>query len=188
MKKDILRYIKNDMWETRHCKKDVRDMLKYELAELETRRKEELNDNAALDVSPESLAYFNRQTNERYNKRRQELIGQVIDRFHNDQMYHLIYKDGSEVCILAEEILSGAQFPKMSDIVYAEMSSGDDHMDTESGDLHWYTDESMEACGWDYDAEDERRWQYETAIQFKFGIEWSQRYSREHPEFVPMAV
>ena len=136
MKKDILRYIKNDMWETRHCKKDVRDMLKYELAELETRRKEELNDNAALDVSPESLAYFNRQTNERYNKRRQELIGQVIDRFHNDQMYHLIYKDGSEVCILAEEILSGAQFPKMSDIVYAEMSSGDDHMDTESGDLH----------------------------------------------------
>ena len=66
MKKDILRYIKNDMWETRHCKKDVRDMLKYELAELETRRKEELNDNAALDVSPESLAYFNRQTNERF--------------------------------------------------------------------------------------------------------------------------
>ena len=36
-------------------------MLKYELAELEARRKEALADNAALGVSPESLAYFNRQ-------------------------------------------------------------------------------------------------------------------------------
>lgn len=188
MKKDILRYIKNDMWETRHCKKDVRDMLKYELAELETRRKEELNDNAALDVSPESLAYFNRQTNERYNKRRQELIGQVIDRFHNDQMYHLIYKDGSEVVITAEEILSGEPFPKMSDIVYAEMSSADDHMDTETGDLYWYSDERMEACDWDYDVEGERVWQYETAIQFRFGTEWAKRWNQKHPEFVPMEI
>ena len=188
MKKDILRYIKDDMWETRHCKKDVRDMLKYELVELETRRKEELNDNAALDVSPESLAYFNRQTNERYNKRRQELIGQVIDRFHNDQMYHLIYKDGSEVVITAEEILSGEPFPKMSDIVYAEMSSADDHMDTETGDLYWYSDERMEACDWDYDVEGERVWQYETAIQFRFGTEWAKRWNQKHPEFVPMEI
>ena len=188
MKRDILKLIKTDMWETRHCKKDIRDMLKYELAELEARRKEALADNAALGVSPESLAYFNRQTNETYDRRRQELIGQVIDRFHNDQMYHLIYKDGSEVCILAEEILSGMPFPKMSDIVYAEFSSADDHMDTETGDLDWYTDERMEACDWNYEVEDDRRWQYETAIQFKFGTEWSQQYSRKHPEFVPMEV
>lgn len=104
MKRDILKYIKNDMWYTRHDKKDVQAMLKAELAELEARRKEELDDNAALDVSPESLAHFNWQTNERYDRRRQELIGRVIDRFHNDQMYHLIYKDGSEVVITAEEI------------------------------------------------------------------------------------
>lgn len=90
MKRDILKYIKNDMWYTRHDKKDVQAMLKAELAELEARRKEELDDNAALDVSPESLAHFNWQTNERYDRRRQELIGRVIDRFHNDQMYHLI--------------------------------------------------------------------------------------------------
>ena len=45
MKKDILRYIKNDMWETRHSKKDVQAMLKAELAELETRRKEALAEN-----------------------------------------------------------------------------------------------------------------------------------------------
>ena len=76
----------------------------------------------------------------------------------------------------------------MSDIVYAEMSSADDHMDTESGDLDWYTDERMEACGWDYDAEDERRWQYETAIQYKFQTVGSLRWRQEHPEFVPMAI
>ena len=28
----------------------------------------------------------------------------------------------------------------MSDIVYAELSSTDDHMDTETGDLRWYSD------------------------------------------------
>ncbi len=188
MKRDILKLIKNDMWYTRHDKKDVQAMLKAELAELEARRKEELDDNAALDVSPESLAYFNWQTNERYDRRRQELISSVYDRWHTDQMYHLIYKDGSEVVITAEEILSGEPFPKMSDIVYAEMSSADDHMDTETGDLYWYSDERMAACGGDYAAEDEAVWQYETAIQYKFGTEWAKRWSQKHPEFVPMEI
>ena len=187
MKKDILRYIKNDMWEVRHCKKDVQAQLKAELAELEARRKEAIAEND--DVADlEVRGWFNREVNERYNRLRQELIGDVYNDWHNDQMYHLIYKDGSEVVITAEEILGGEPFPKMSDIVYAELSSTDDHMDTETGDLRWYSDESMEASGWDYDAEDERVWQYETAIQFKFGTAWSQRYSRQHPEFVPMAV
>ena len=188
MKKDILRYIKNDMWETRHSKKDVQAMLKAELAELETRRKEALAENESLDVSDVSKAWFNRQTNETYDRRRQELISGVYDRWHNDQMYHLIYKDGSEVVITAEEILSGEPFPKMSDIVYAEMSSADDHMDTETGDLYWYSDERMAACGGDYAAEDEAVWQYETAIQYKFGTEWAKRWSQKHPEFVPMEI
>ena len=38
MKRDILKLIKNDMWETRHNKKDVQAMLKAQLAELEARR------------------------------------------------------------------------------------------------------------------------------------------------------
>ena len=187
MKRDILKLIKNDMWETRHNKKDVQAMLKAQLAELEARRKEAIAEND--DVADEEVrGWFNRDVNRAYDRRRQELISNVYDFWHNDQMYHLIYKDGSEVVITAEEILGGEPFPKMSDIVYAELSSADDYMDTESGDLHWYTDERMEACGWDYDVEDEHKWQYETAIQFKFGTEWSQRYSRQHPEFVPMAV
>ena len=188
MKKDILRYIKNDMWEVRHCKKDVQAQLKQELAELEARRKEALADYVDLPEDDWYRAYGFRTTNATYDRLRQELISNVYNGWHNDQMYHLIYKDGSEVVITAEEILGGEPFPKMSDIVYAELSSADDYMDTESGDLHWYTDERMEACVWDYDVEDEHKWQYETAIQFKFGTEWSQRYSRQHPEFVPMAV
>ena len=187
MKKDILRCIKNDMWETRHNKKYVQAMLKAQLAELEARRKEAIAEND--DVADEEVrGWFNRDVNRAYDRRRQELISSVYDFWHNDQMYHLIYKDGSEVVITAEEILSGEPFPKMSDIVYAEMSSADDHMDTETGDLYWYSDERMEACDWDYDVEGERVWQYETAIQYKFGTEWAKRYSRQHPEFIPMAI
>ena len=187
MKRDILKLIKNDMWETRHNKKDVQAMLKAQLAELEARRKEAIAEND--DVADEEVrGWFNRDVNRAYDRRRQELISNVYDFWHNDQMYHLIYKAGSEVAITAEEILSGEPFPKMSDIVYAEMSSADDHMDTETGNLYWYSDERMEACDWDYDVEGERVWQYETAIQYKFGTEWSKRYSRVHPEFVPMEI
>ena len=187
MKRDILKLIKNDMWETRHNKKDVQAMLKAQHAELEARRKEAIAEND--DVADEEVrGWFNRDVNRAYDRRRQELISNVYDFWHNDQMYHLIYKDGSEVAITAEEILSGEPFPKMSDIVYAEMSSADDHMDTETGNLYWYSDERMEACDWDYDVEGERVWQYETAIQYKFGTEWSKRYSRVHPEFVPMEI
>ena len=187
MKRDILKLIKNDMWETRHNKKDVQAMLKAQLAELEARRKEAIAEND--DVADEEVrGWFNRDVNRAYDRRRQELISNVYDFWHNDQMYHLIYKDGSEVAITAEEILSGEPFPKMSDIVYAEMSSADDHMDTETGNLYWYSDERMEACDWDYDVEGERVCQYETAIQYKFGTEWSKRYSRVHPEFVPMEI
>lgn len=188
MKRDILRFIKNDMWEVRHCKKDVQAQLKEALNELEARRKEALAEYAGLPEDDWYRAYAFRTTNERYDRERTEVVSRVYNQWHNDQSYHLIYKDGSVVCIHADEILSGEPFPKMSDIVYAEMSSADDHMDTETGDLHWYSDERMEACGWNYDAEDEAVWQYETAIQFKFGTEWSKRWSRLHPDFVPVEI
>ena len=187
MKRDILKLIKNDMWETRHNKKYVQAMLKAQLAELEARRKEAIAENDDV-ADKEVRGWFNRDVNRAYDRRRQELISSVYDFWHNDQMYHLIYKDGSEVVITAEEILGGEPFPKMSDIVYAEMSSADDHMDTETGDLYWYSDERMEACDWDYDVEGERVWQYETAIQFRFGTEWAKRWNQKHPEFVPMEI
>ncbi len=188
MNKQTLRTIKNDMWETLYSKKYLKSRLKTRLAELEQRRQEALAENAAVDASPETIAYWNRETNKAYDQRRMKLIDEECRLWHNDQSYYLIYKDGSEVCITAEEILGGDPFPKMSDIVYAEMMSADDHMDTETGDLDWYSDEAMEACDYDYDVADERKWQYETAIQYKFGTKWAQRWQQSHPEFVPAAI
>ena len=62
MKRDILKLIKNDMWETRHNKKYVQAMLKAQLAELEARRKEAIAEND--DVADEEVrGWFNRDVN-----------------------------------------------------------------------------------------------------------------------------
>lgn len=76
----------------------------------------------------------------------------------------------------------------MSEIVYAELSSADEHIDTERGNLDWYEEEALKVCDYDYEKEDERKWQYETAIQFKFGTEWSARYNQNNPGFVPAVI
>jgi len=184
MLKNLLKTIKQDMKDTSSNKPYMQAMLKSELAELEARRKEALAEYADLPGDDWYRAYAFRTTNEAYDQRRIEVIGRGIDQWQNDQRYHLIYKDGSVACINAEEILSGKPFPKMSDTVYAEMSSADDQVDTEMGDLHWYSDEYMESCDWNYEVENERKWQYDTAIQFKYGTEWSRRWLSLHPDFV----
>lgn len=190
MKKDYLRAIKNDMWDVRSSKKWLQLSLKSKLKELEADRKAALDEHFASVEDRESWVsgYFARQINENYDRRRAELISSEYEAYHNNQTYQLIYKDGREVVISAEDILSGEPFPKMSDIVYAYLMSADDEMDTETGDLDFYSDERLKACDYDYEAEDDRRWQYETAIQFKFGTEWAEKYHRAHPEFVPAAI
>ncbi len=187
MLKNVLKTIKVDMRETRSNKKYMQAMLKAELAKLEIRRQEALAENNDI-ADEDSRSWLNRQVNKAYNSRRQDVINDVFSRWHNDQSYYLIYKDGSEVYITAEDILNGDPFPKMPDIVYAEMSSAYDHMDTETGDLHWYSDEHMESCDWNYEVEDERKWQYDTAIQFKYGTEWSRQWFSLHPDFVPQPI
>ena len=187
MKKDILKIIKNDMWDTLSNKKHLQAHLKKLLAEVERQRKDDLAEHDGIE-DMNFRKWLNQQTNEIYDRRRREVIDEEYECWHNDQMYYLIYKDGSEVVISAEEIISGVKFPKVSDVVYAEMSSADDHMDTETGDLYWYSDERMKACDWNYDAEDEAIWQYETVIQYKFGTVWAKRWAQDHPEFVPIAI
>lgn len=184
MNKENLRYIKNDMWEVLYNKKYLKATLKKKLKELEEERKQAI---AEIDKC-NFYSLFKAHTEERFNKLKDDLVNREIEQWHNDQSYYLIYKDGSDISITAEEILDGMKFPKMSDIVYAELASADDHIDTERGDLDWYTDEAMQACDYDYDAEDNRKWQYETSIQFMFGTEWSIRYRKNHPEFVPEEI
>lgn len=184
MNRKMLKYIKNDMWEVLYNKKYLQATLKTKIKELETERKEAIKENGNDEFS----WYWNERTNENFDHRKAKLIESEFNQWHNDQSYYLIYKDGSETCISAEEILGGEKFPKMSDIVYAELQSADEHVDTEKGDLDWYSEEAMEACDYDYEIEYERKWQYETAIQFKFGTDWSRRYHMNHPEFVPAEV
>lgn len=188
MKKDVLKVIKNDMWDTLSNKKYLQAEIKAALKDVEEQRKEALADYQDLPEEDSFRQYMFRSLNERYDRRRVEVIGNLFEQWHNCQSYYLIYKDGSSVCITAEDILGGEKFPKVSDVVYAYMISADDEMDTESGDLDFYTDERLEACDYDYDVEDERKWQYETAVEFKFGTEWSQQYKQAHPEFVPMSI
>lgn len=76
----------------------------------------------------------------------------------------------------------------MSEIVYAELYSADETKDTEKGELDWYSEKALENCDHDYGVEDERKWQYETALQFKFHTEWSTRYRKANPSFVPAEI
>lgn len=188
MKKDVLRTIKNDMWDVRANKKYCQAEIKLRLREVEQRRKDALAEYEALPEDDFFRSYAFRTTNERFDRERIDVVKEVFDRYDNYQSYYLIYNDGSSVVITAEEILGGEPFPKMSGIVYAQMVSADDYMDTESGDLDFYTDESLQKCGYDYSVEDERKYQYELAIEFKFGTQWSKELHASHPEFVPMAI
>ena len=185
MNRKMLKYIKNDMWDVLYNKKYLQASLKQKLKELESERKFELAEMEREYGDSESLWYFRALKNEAFDRRRIRIIEEEYSMYHNDQSYYLIYKDGSEVIITAEDILGGEKFPKMSDIVYAELLSADDHFDTERGELDWYSEEALQACDYDYDVEDERKWQYETAVQFKFDTEWSRTYRQKNPEFIP---
>lgn len=189
MNKETLRYIKNDMWATLHSKKDLNAVLKTKLRELEQNRSESLAEHeksAGGDYRFRDYCFSN--VNKIYDNLRNRLFIEEISRWHNDQAYYLIYKDGSDVYITAEDILNGEKFPKMSDIVYAELNSAYESIDTEKGELDWYTEEVLKACDYNYEVEDERKWQYETAIQFKFHTEWSIRYRKANPNFVPAEI
>ena len=187
MNKKTLKYIKNDMWEVLYNKKYVQAGLKAELKELEADRKRVL---AGYAKSEDKLfrTVSSIMVNERYDRLRVETIQNQIAGWHSDQSYYLIYQDRSEVCITAEDILNGEKFPSMSNIVYAELQSADEHIDTERGELNWYSEEVLEACDYNYEVEDNRKWQYEAAIQFKFDTVWSRRYKKKNPDFIPLNI
>ena len=189
MLKGYLKSIKDDLWSVLSEKKYVQRAIKERERELKAYLKGEMARNAEIWRDyPDALAYQNRQDKERVDRLLFKAVTEISGMHHNDQSYHLIYKDGSEACVTAEEILLGEPFPKVSDVVYAELSSADDNYDTETGDLNFYSNEAMEACDGDYAAEDERRWQYDAAIEIKYGTKWGIRWMQNHPDFVPVAL
>lgn len=188
MKRDVLKAIKSDMREVLGNKKCLKAEIKTRLKEIEEQRKEALSDYMNLPENDLCRQYMFRSLNESFDRRRVDAINGLFERYHNDQNYYLIYEDGSFICITAEEILDGKKLPKMSGIVYAHMQSADDDMDTEIGDRDFYTDERMAACDYDYSAEDERLFQYELAIEIKYGTEYGVHYIAKHPDYQQIAI
>lgn len=188
MKKDVLKTIKNDMWAVLSDKKYLQAEIKAKLKEIEEQRKEALAEYKDMPEDDWYRQYMFRSLNETFDRKRIDAIWDLYERWHNDQSYYLIYKDGSCVCISAEEILGGEKFPKVSDVVYAQMQSADDDMDTEMGDRDFYSEERLEACDYDYGVEDERKEQYELAIEIKFGTEFGNRYMANHPGYQPVVI
>lgn len=182
MKKEILSFIKKDMCEVRSNRKLYKAQLKHELNELEIRRKDALAIYVGIPVSDDYGEYSLGYINDLYKSCRNRVIESVRNDFYNEQTYYIIYKDHTEVYITAEDILNGEKLPKFTDIVYAEIISADNHMDTETGEIEW------EKGPYDNFVADQIRWEYETAIQYKYGTEWSKRFGMLHPDYVPMEI
>lgn len=188
MLKDRLKAIKTDMRDVRSNKADCQCEVRCHLRELERERKRALAECERTYTDMGSRLCERDRINRKFDQLQEIEQDRILNRWHSDQQYYLIYADGSEAIISAEEILLGEKFPRITGIVYAELFSADDHFDTETGDLYWYSEERLQACGYDYEAENDSKWQYETAIQYKYRTEWSRSWSRAHPEFVPQEI
>ena len=188
MLKDRLKAIKADMRDVRSNRAACRSELNYHLRRLERERREALAENKRCKASEAYRLFERDRIEKRFEQLRAIAADDILSRWHNEQVYYLIYRDGSEAIISAEDILVGENLPRLTGIAYAEMFSADEHFDTETGELDWYAEERLQACGYDYEAEDDRKWQYETAIQYKFSTPWSQRWQKEHPDFVPQEI
>lgn len=188
MLKDRLKVIKADMRDIRSNRADCQAELKKRLRELEQERRETLAEHGRLAFDNRYFLFERDRINRRFDRLEDIALTHIFSQWHIDQQYYLIYADGSEAIISAEDILAGEKLPRLTGIVYAEMSSAEDHFDTETGDLNWYSEEHLQACGYDYEAEDDRKWQYETAIQYKYGTPWSKQWSQLHPEFIPPKI
>ncbi len=188
MLKDRLKSIKADIRDVRSNRSACQSELNRRLRELERERRNALAENERSKASEACRLCERDRIEKRFAQLRMVAIDDIYSRWHDEQVYYLIYRDGSEVIISAEDILSGEKLPRLTGIAYAELSSANEHYDTETGDLFWYSDEHMQACGYDDEAEDDRKWQYETAIQYKFSTPWSQRWRKEHPDFVPQEI
>lgn len=188
MLKDRLKSIKADMRDVRGNRAACRSELDRRLRELERERREALAENERSEISEACRLCERDRIEKRFERLQAIAVDDIYSRWHDDQVYYLIYRDGSEAIISAEDILSGEKLPRLTGIAYAEMSSADEHFDTETGELDWYAEERLQACGYDYEAEDDRKWQYETAIQYKFSTPWSRRWQKEHPDFVPQKI
>lgn len=181
MNRENLKLIKQDM-------KDLYSSSKYVQAELREARKElkkeydaEMKENKKI-CYPEHLWIWNKETDEKFKGIWIKTYDEIVTSYHNHQCYYFIYADGTEAIVQAEDLLTGDKMPKLSGIVYAEMESADDWIDTEVGDLDSYL-EDEDGCR-DFELQE----RYDISVQCKFNTAWSIRYRKNYPDFEPMQI
>lgn len=143
MLKDRLKAIKADMRDVRGNRAACQGQVRQKLRELEQECREALMECARAYADEGCRLCEQDRINRRFDQLRDIAIGKIYNQWHNDQQYYLIYADGSDVVVSAEDILSGEKLPRLSGIVYAELSSVYDHFDTETGELSWYSEERL---------------------------------------------
>lgn len=126
---------------------------------------------------PDDMLYWKQKDKERMIANMEQDISSMYDRYDSENLYYLIYKDGSCVCISDSDLISGEKMPKLTGIVYAMYSGTCDSWDTETGELHWY-EGSITESDFDWEAEDERKMAYENAIEIKYGTEFGKRLQK----------
>jgi len=88
----------------------------------------------------------------------------LLNKWHNDQFYHLIYKDGSERIFSAEDIITGeTTHIKFTNLVYMRLQFSEEDVDTEIGKISW--DVSI-------DEQFEARENYLSQIEIKYNTKW----------------
>lgn len=101
----------------------------------------------------------------------QRSITKAIDYYSDDDSFYFIYKDGTEVCKDAEDILNGEKI-KLTDIIYACYGNCACEFDTDIGTFTFFDDfEDDEAL--------EAKEKYETSVQYKYNTAWAQRQNRK---------
>lgn len=176
MKQDYWKMIRENMREVRKLRDTCLREIRQESKEERRSYRQRMSEVPEHDYS----GYRKDQIYREYNNRLARLQDSILRQYNNDQVYYLIYRDGSDVTISAEDILLGEKFPKITDVVYAEMSSADDHVDTETGELDWISDSALDKYG-DYDSSYAAKDEYEIKIQFKYETEWARRHSELNP-------
>jgi len=188
MIKENLNTIKERIKEIKDNRKLVKAIFKEEFNKLEKEKKHMINEYKKEYKNNEFyLDHMIRTAENIYQKKVSQMCNNTINNYSCEAGIYLIYKDGTDAYVLEDDLLTGYdEFPKITNIAYAEYSDGYEHYDTETGELDWYSDERMEQCDYEYEIEDENKFQYEMSIQCKFHTEYSEKYMIDNPNFVPI--
>lgn len=177
--KKVLATIKQDMHEVLHNRTYFRADWRQEVKSFKADYKDDIKRiNKEVDEDIRDWRIDNLQ--KAYEKKAYDKYRYLIESYHNNQWFFLIYEDGTTESISAEEILEGSNLPRLSGILYAQEQTADDWFDTLNGDLEGKFED--EDGFYDCDLYQE----YENSVEVACETDWSMGFLSRHPEWVPM--